>query len=66
MGFQPAWYYERVIELEVDGGRVDRRTDRSAEMAEVRRRHRDGLTELGHRASTWRGRCRPRPTSRTT
>ena len=48
MGFQPAWYYQRVIELEVNGGRVNRRTDRSAEMAEVRRRHREGLTELGH------------------
>ena len=38
MGFQPAWYHERVVELVVESGHVSARTDRSAEMAEVRRR----------------------------
>jgi hypothetical protein len=41
MGFQGAWYVQRVVELVVDGGRVSSATDRSAELAEVRRRLRE-------------------------
>jgi hypothetical protein len=41
MGFQPAWYFRRVVELVVEDGRVSNATDRSAELAEVRRRLRE-------------------------
>lgn len=38
MGFHPAWKYTRVVELRLDGGRLVDQCDRSAEMAELRRR----------------------------
>jgi hypothetical protein len=48
MGFQPAWHYEKVVELVVADGRVVRQADRSAQAATLRRRLRDDMTELDH------------------
>lgn len=38
MGFRPAYGFARVWELSFDGGRLNTATDRSSELAEVRRR----------------------------
>lgn len=38
IGFWPAWYFEEVLELEFLEGRLVDRSDRSREIAEVRRR----------------------------
>jgi hypothetical protein len=38
MGFHPAWKYERVVELIFEAGILKREFDRSARMAEIRRR----------------------------
>lgn len=36
MGFHPAWKYEKVVELVFGGGVLQKESDRSAEMAELR------------------------------
>jgi hypothetical protein len=38
MGFHPAWKYERVVELIFDAGVLKKPFDRSAQMADIRRR----------------------------
>lgn len=40
-GFAPIWHYERVVALDVEGGRVESREDRSNEVAEYRDDHDD-------------------------
>ena len=44
-GFSPVWHYERVLALDIEGGAVVGREDRSTEVAAYRRDREDGLHE---------------------